>query len=979
MISRGLPVFVAVLLLAAPPTSQAQACAQLAANGASFARGVTEDGTLALVQSTATDLIRAGNAPGLLTVDTRTWRFRSIVAADDIASAAMSSDGTTVAWIDTDATLRVRLASGSVRVLAEDASAPLVISPNGARIAFVADAGGGSRLQVVRSSNGAVLLDRVLEDIELGGFDRVGRQLVFATSRSLASADGDGFVDVYVVDLTTGLNRLVSLDTDDADAGTPSIDKAGERVAYVRGPVRAVGNRQVVLATIGGEDLLTGSGLTPTIDPTGEFLVHQTRVGTASGTIQALVRGTFGDAGEPVFAFPAGIQHLEGPLFADSGATVVIHTGVANLDRNVDCNDLPDVYVARDEESNDLLTLSRMRQVRIANPAAFGNGRFGDALGVAGARVFVGAPGDDAAGADAGRVFIFQREGQDFVLEDSLAAPPGFFTAALGRSIAVAGDTLLVGAPDTPATAKGGLQPLQAAIWQRLATGWRFKQPLVQPAPMANEFGAAVALGGQQMAVGAPSDGEAGTGAGAVFVFDPDGDGVLRFREKLLPGPGGKGAPAAGSGFGTSLAFGKDKFAVGAPGSLVGGAVAGTVSLFDVIAGNLEDPVTASSNASEDGGEFGASIAIDGQTMVVGAPGSGGDVGNAFVFDTDGANQRFELPPVDIVAGQRFGDAVALLGNSLLVGAPGFIGGSGKGASGSGAALSFNLDDGTSSAIVGAGAGDSGSGVFFNFDFGDGPDDGFGSAVVVGDGLSAFGAPDSSSERGSVAVTIDPDQVFSDGLDGPSFQLATVTTAGVPSACPEGSRHERVLFFDDLESGTSGWTPGGSWERQDERSFSGDFAWRASAGGDAINQILTSPIVAELPNSVIGGSQRTMVLSFRQRRMLTGSRSGAECSDAGIVERVVNGSSLTLATDVLEDPFDGVVVGPGNPLAGEEAWCTNRQWTRAAVRLERGTDGIVLPVFTTRSVNFRLATDNQSTGGEWYIDDVHVEYCLNEG
>ena len=61
----------------------------------------------------------------------------------------MSADGRTVAWIESDGALRVRLPGGTTRLLAEDTSPPIAVAPNGSRVAFVSLASGAA-LQVLR-------------------------------------------------------------------------------------------------------------------------------------------------------------------------------------------------------------------------------------------------------------------------------------------------------------------------------------------------------------------------------------------------------------------------------------------------------------------------------------------------------------------------------------------------------------------------------------------------------------------------------------------------------------------------------------------------------------------------------------------------------------------------------------------------------------------------------------------------------------
>lgn len=77
----------------------------------------------------------------------------------------------------------------------------------------------------------------------------------------------------------------------------------------------------------------------------------------------------------------------------------------------------------------------------------------------------------------------------------------------------------------------------------------------------------------------------------------------------------------------------------------------------------------AADGASGDG--FGSSVALIGSTLVVGSPYSAG-VGGAYIFTGSGANwtQIAKLTASDGTTGSQFGYAVALNGNTVAVGAP---------------------------------------------------------------------------------------------------------------------------------------------------------------------------------------------------------------------------------------------------------------------------------------------------------------------
>ncbi len=299
--------------------------------------------------------------------------------------------------------------------------------------------------------------------------------------------------------------------------------------------------------------------------------------------------------------------------------------------------------------------------------------RFGTSIKVSGNTVIIGVPGDDDAGPDSGAVFVFEKNRNgSLVFQQKLVIPPEYLTAGFGESIAIDGGVLVVGAPREPTTFRKGVANLRAAVFSRtLGQAFDFKQPIVSAANTPNSgFGASIALRGNNMVVGAPERGQA-----VVFEFE---DGFPREVAVLDP-PGGKGALP---NFGRAVAVSNGKFAI------TGGSplVAGSLGLYQTVAGNLTNLSSMSSNDSSE--NFGASVTMDGDNVFVGAPaanltpgGSDNRTGAVFSFDPSGA-QRARFTPPDAVPNGQFGTSIAASGGRLAVGQPGpEPGGKGSGSS----------------------------------------------------------------------------------------------------------------------------------------------------------------------------------------------------------------------------------------------------------------------------------------------------------
>lgn len=135
--------------------------------------------------------------------------------------------------------------------------------------------------------------------------------------------------------------------------------------------------------------------------------------------------------------------------------------------------------------------------------------------------------------------------------------------------------------------------------------------------------------------------------------------------------------PASGDRFGTSLAAADRWLLVGAPEDANAGAVkAGSVIVFEWVGGQYVEHSRLSAADGAAGDAFGISVAVDGDTAVAGAwndslP-AGSGAGSAYVFTFDGAawNASVKLAAPDAATGDGFGASVSLDGDTLLVGAP---------------------------------------------------------------------------------------------------------------------------------------------------------------------------------------------------------------------------------------------------------------------------------------------------------------------
>jgi len=276
---------------------------------------------------------------------------------------------------------------------------------------------------------------------------------------------------------------------------------------------------------------------------------------------------------------------------------------------------------------------------------------FGRALSISGDWIAVGAPGDPSA-------FLFRWNGTAWVQHQRLPGPTD--SESFGAVVSIDGDTLVVGAPDTDRNGQASVG--RAYVYRNAGTAWNLEQVLDtnEPAPFTF-FGLDVSVQGDSAFVSAAG---ADGAKGAVYSFTRTGT-VWAQAQKLVP------AESERQVFGGALSVRGDLLVASAR-TLDPGFAASFVFRRTGGVWAEEQKLTA----SEPAGGFGASTAVDGNTILLGAQfddDRGMDSGSVFVFRYDGErwNEDSKLTASDGGPGDLFGGSVAVEGPLVAVGAVG--------------------------------------------------------------------------------------------------------------------------------------------------------------------------------------------------------------------------------------------------------------------------------------------------------------------
>ena len=273
-----------------------------------------------------------------------------------------------------------------------------------------------------------------------------------------------------------------------------------------------------------------------------------------------------------------------GYSIAISGNTAVVGSWKSNALRGA-------AYVFRDNGAGDWTQVTKLT----ANDA-MPNDEFGVSVAISGTTALVGAHRDtNDAGPVTGAVYVFQESGGTWSQVDKLIASDASLNNRFGTSVALTGNTAVIGAPgDTD----GGVEAGAAYIYRR-DPSMDFEEVtklVADDAGSNNRFGFSVGLSGEAAIVGAYQDNDAGLASGSAYLFKESGAGDWFQAGKLLASDA-----APNTAFGYSVGVSGGIGLVGAPLSNTGGTDAGAAYLFNV-PGNI--PGDYNQNGTVDAADY---------------------------------------------------------------------------------------------------------------------------------------------------------------------------------------------------------------------------------------------------------------------------------------------------------------------------------------------------------------------------------------
>ncbi|MFB3789062.1 MAG: Ig-like domain-containing protein [bacterium] len=242
--------------------------------------------------------------------------------------------------------------------------------------------------------------------------------------------------------------------------------------------------------------------------------------------------------------------------------------------------------------------------------------RFGSSLALSGDMLLIGAPGHDAY---QGTAYLYERNHggtNQWGEVKKLTASEGEGGDRFGIAVAIDGDTAVIGS-DGKNDFTGGVCVFERNVWGENQWG-RLQQLKPDNLKPHDFFGSSVAVQGNTLLIGAPGDDDPASDGGAVYVYTRGDDPVEPWRpaQKLTATGGGEDER-----FGSATAVYEDLLLIGAQWNNSRGEYAGAAYVFEPAAGTGRSWRPFKKLTPFDGQEqdrFGHAVALSGAFAVIG-------------------------------------------------------------------------------------------------------------------------------------------------------------------------------------------------------------------------------------------------------------------------------------------------------------------------------------------------------------------------
>ena len=285
------------------------------------------------------------------------------------------------------------------------------------------------------------------------------------------------------------------------------------------------------------------------------------------------------------------------------------------------------------------------QQVKLVAEEPTDDDRYGESVAIFRTTAIIGVSKDDDNNKNEGSAYIYVREGTDWRQQAKIVPEDLGGSDAFGAAVDIRESTAVIGAPGhTP----GGVRFAGAAyIYVREGETWRQQAKLTaNDGAKADRFGSSVAIGSGTIVIGAPAhDTDKGKDSGAAYVYVRDGD-RWKLEAKLTPEVGEKSDQ-----FGFGVDTNGNIVIIGAKGRSERALAAGAAYSFVRTDGRWEEKKKVLPDDLEQKINFGGSVAINGNTVVVASHNAGNDgpgFGHGTAVHVFSSIKDFDTPPFSV-------------------------------------------------------------------------------------------------------------------------------------------------------------------------------------------------------------------------------------------------------------------------------------------------------------------------------------------
>ncbi|MDC3962843.1 hypothetical protein KEG38_54010, partial [Polyangium jinanense] len=303
-----------------------------------------------------------------------------------------------------------------------------------------------------------------------------------------------------------------------------------------------------------------------------------------------------------------------------------------------------------------------MQQAKLVPDDGIGGDRFGYAVALSGDRALVGAPYSNLIG---GSAYVFMRSGVVWTQQAKLVANGATGADLFGKSVAIDGTTAVIGADnDNP------MGPYSGSAYVFVHDGIWTQQAKLAAADGHDyaAFGFSVAVSGETALIGAENDNGKANKAGAAYVFVRSGTTWTQ-QKKLVAADG-----TESDKFGHAVALSSDTALIGASGDDALASYAGSAYVFERSGGTWDQQAKLQASDGNNNDQVGWSVALDGDKALLGAAVGDAQAtgsGAAYLFVRSGLTwtEQAKLVASDGAADDRLGTSVGLSGGTAIAGA----------------------------------------------------------------------------------------------------------------------------------------------------------------------------------------------------------------------------------------------------------------------------------------------------------------------